>query len=96
MASIWQTTHLLSDNSNFLRLGNLGKVLNDVRPTLIKLSFSNAVNSSVKPSIDVLRQLSRLSSLICKREGTRENLPLAIRSGGKFRRKSVDKCYYVS
>ena len=58
-------THLLSDNSNFLRLGNLGKLRNDVRPTLIKLSFSNAVNSSVKPSIDVLRQLSKLSSLIC-------------------------------
>lgn len=56
--------HLLSDNSNFLRLGNLGKFFNVVKPTFIRLSFSNAVNSSVKPSIELLRQLSKLSSLI--------------------------------
>lgn len=63
-------THLLSDNSNFLRLGSLGKLLSDVTPTFIKLSFSNAVNSSVKPSMLVLRQLSKLSSLICGRKAS--------------------------
>lgn len=60
--------YLLSDNSNFLRLGSLGKFFSDVRPTFIKLSFSKTVNSSVKPSMEVLRQLSKFSSLIWKNE----------------------------
>lgn len=61
-----KSNYLLSDNSNFFKLGNFGKPFNDVKPTLIKLSVSNAVNSSVRPTIFVLRQLSKFSSVICK------------------------------
>lgn len=60
-------THLLSESSNFLRFGNFGKPFSVVKPTLIKLNDSNAVNSSVKPTIVVLRQLSRFNSVICYR-----------------------------
>lgn len=48
----------------FLRLDSLGKPFRLVRPTLMRLSDSNAINSSVRPTICVLLQLSRTSSLI--------------------------------
>lgn len=54
----------LSLSSNFWRLGNLGNPFKLVRPTLIKLSDSKLTNSSVNPTMVVLRQLSKLSSLI--------------------------------
>lgn len=57
--------YLLSDNSSFFRLGNLGKPFRVVRPTLIRLSDSRDVYSSVRPTILVLRQLSRFNSVIC-------------------------------
>lgn len=63
---LYSRTYLLSESSNFLRLGSLGNPFNDVRPTLIKLSDSNAVYSSVSPTILVLLQLSKLSSVICE------------------------------
>lgn len=57
--------YLLSLNSNFLKLGNLGNPLRDVKPTLIKLKTSKLQNSSVRPTILVLLQLSKFKSLIC-------------------------------
>lgn len=51
----------------FFNLGNVGKFLSDVNPTLIKLSDSKFSNSLVRPSIDVDRQLSRFNSVIWKR-----------------------------
>ena len=56
--------YLLSDNSNFFKLGNFGKPFNVVRPTLIKLNDSNAVYSSVRPTMLVLLQLSKFKSVI--------------------------------
>lgn len=59
------STHLLSLNSNFLKFGSLGKPFNDVRPTFMRLRDSKLQNSSVRPVIVVLRQLSKFNSLIC-------------------------------
>jgi len=50
----------------FLRLGSLGNPLRLVSPTLIRLSDSRPTNSSVRPTMVVLLQLSRFSSLIYK------------------------------
>lgn len=65
-SSLCWETHLLSDSSNFFSFGSFGKPFNVVSPTFIKLSVSNAVNSSVRPTIFVLRQLSKFKSVICK------------------------------
>lgn len=59
-------TNLLSESSNFFSFGSFGKPFNVVSPTFIKLSVSNAVNSSVRPTIFVLRQLSKFKSVIWK------------------------------
>lgn len=55
----------LSDSSSFFSLGSLGKPLSEVRPTLIRLSLVRLAKSSVRPTMFVLRQLSRLSSVTC-------------------------------
>lgn len=52
----------------FLRLDKFGKPFKLVRPTLMRLNDSRETNSFVKPTICVLRQLSRTSSLICNIE----------------------------
>lgn len=48
----------------FLRFGSLGNPLRLVRPTFIKLRDSRLTNSSVRPTMLVLRQLSKFNSLI--------------------------------
>lgn len=55
---------LLSLSSNFLRFGSLGKPFSDVKPTFMRLRISKLQNSSVNPTMFVLRQLSKLSSFI--------------------------------
>lgn len=54
---------LLSESSNFLSLGRVGKPFRVVKPTLLRLSISRLVYSSVRPTTLVLRQLSRFNSL---------------------------------
>lgn len=56
--------YLLSDNSSLFKLLNFGKFFSEVKPTFIRLKVSNDVKASVKPSIPVLLQLSKLSSVI--------------------------------
>lgn len=56
--------YLLSLNSSFLKLGSFGKPLREVRPTLIRLKLSRLTNSSVNPTMQVLRQLSKFNSVI--------------------------------
>ena len=58
----------LSLSSNFFKLANFGNPLRVVRPTLIRLKVSKLTYSSDNPSICVALALSKLSSLICKRE----------------------------
>lgn len=50
----------------FRRLGRAGNPLRDVRPTFIRLNTSKFSNSSVSPTMEVLLQLSKFSSVICK------------------------------
>ena len=52
----------------FRKLGSLGNPLRLVSPTLIRLSDSNPTNSSLRPTIVVLLQLSRFSSFICQQQ----------------------------
>lgn len=51
----------------FFKLGNLGNPLRLVRPTLIRLSDSKLMNSSVRPTMLVLLQLSKIRSFICNK-----------------------------
>lgn len=48
----------------FCNFGKLGNPFNEVNPTLIRLSDSSSENSSVNPSIEGARQLSKFSSSI--------------------------------
>lgn len=50
----------------FRRLGRAGNPLRDVRPTFIRLNTSKFSNSSVSPTMEVLLQLSKFSSVICE------------------------------
>lgn len=59
----------LSLSSSFFSLGSFGKPFSEVRPTLMRLSLVRFANSSVRPTIFVLRQLSRFSSVTCKEMG---------------------------
>jgi len=63
--TLWDKIYIYIYTYTFLRLGNFGKPFRLVRPTLIRLNDSRALNSFVRPTICVLRQLSRTSSLIC-------------------------------
>lgn len=52
--------------TTFFRLGSFGNPLRLVRPTLIRLNVSRFVNSSLRPTMLVLLQLSRFNSAIWK------------------------------
>lgn len=80
--------YLLSDNSNRVRFGSFGKPLSVVRPTLMRLNASRAVKSSVRPTMFVLRQLSKFNSVICKKN----NFFLVSRNS--IKRKNI--YYYVN
>lgn len=55
-----------------LRLGSFGNPFRLVRPTLMRLRDSKSTNSSVNPTIAVLRQLSRFNSVIWNWKRKRE------------------------
>ena len=69
----------LSLSSNFFKLANLGNPLRVVRPTLIRLKVSKLTYSSDNPSICVALALSKLSSLICKKDIYFSNKSLNLR-----------------
>lgn len=72
----------LSLNSSLCKFGNFGKPFSDVKPTFIRLNTRKFVKSSVRPTILVLRQLSRFNSSTWKRNMFLKNYAYA---GENFR-----------